>query len=63
MPDAILPAGTYEIQGEIVQVNVNLISDDKVLKVLTIEGNKNDLVKLADAITKQIIEASIELKP
>lgn len=60
MPDAILPAGSYELEGEIVKVRINLVSNDNVLKILNVEGNKNKLAELIENLTRQIIAAAAD---
>ena len=42
---------------------INLIRNDKILKVLTVAGNKNNLSELVNLMSNQIIETASDFKP
>ena len=59
MPNAILPAGTYLVEGDIIKLTINLVKDETIIKTISLEGNKNNLSEFAKKIVEQIsIETS-----
>ena len=52
MPDAIVPAGNYQIEGDAIKVTINLIKNNEPAATFTVEGSKNDLA----ALTKKMVE-------
>ncbi|MBL7797489.1 MAG: caspase family protein [Saprospiraceae bacterium] len=55
-PDAYRITGPYKTEGDVVKVTVNVYQNKKLVKTLDkpVEGNKNDLPALANAILKAV---------
>jgi WD40 repeat protein len=62
MPGAVLPSGTYSVEGGQVRVNLVLSSGTKESK-LQINGSEADVPSLGARIADAIIEASASLSP
>jgi hypothetical protein len=56
MPDAITPAGTYEVSGEEIKLTLRLVKNNKLVKTVLVEGNLQDEKELSRKIVTAIIE-------
>jgi WD40 repeat protein/uncharacterized caspase-like protein len=56
LPTAYLPVGTYQVQGDVVKVIVDLRRDKQRVDTFEIAGRKNDPAGLAAAIVRRITE-------
>ncbi len=64
MPDAVIPAGNYTVEGETVKITVNLIRNNKpAIPPITVEGNKNNLTDLIEQLFGKINVAVKRLSP
>ncbi len=58
MPDAVIPTGTYIVEGDLIKITIKLIKNYKPLSTIYLVGNKNDLPSLVKRIVEAIIVKS-----
>ena len=58
-PGAILPSGSYAVNGNVVVVQIALIKDDQVAKKIEVRGDTSDLKALVNEICDKLIAAAI----
>lgn len=63
LPDAVLPVGSYTIQGGKVTVTLRLVQKGKAIDSATIEGDASDVPKLAELVSTKIEQLAAKLGP
>jgi hypothetical protein len=54
MPDALLPAGNYTIEGDKITITLNLVRNNEAFKTITVEADKNDLNAAVEKLFAEI---------
>ncbi len=63
MPDAIIPAGNYIIEGDKIKFTINLVRNNEAVKTFEVVGDKNDLATTVKALFEKVSEEIRGLSP